>query len=89
MVDASIVENSNKLLKLIVDLGTERRQLVAGIAKSYIPETLVGKSIIIVANMDYRKLAGLESQGMLLATGDGEIVLLTTDKDVPAGTKIG
>lgn len=89
VLECSKVENSNKLLKLTVDLGSEKRQVIAGIGKHYTPEALVGKNIIIVANMEYAKLAGLESQGMLLAAGDAEIVLLTTDKDIAPGTKIG
>lgn len=89
VLEAVAVENSNKLLRLQVDIGTEKRQIVAGIAKSYRPEDLVGKNIIIIANMDYRKLAGQESQGMLLAAGEAEIVLLTTEKDIIPGTKIG
>ncbi len=89
VLEASRVEGSKKLLKIIVGIGTEKRQIIAGIAKSYEPEALLGKNIIIVANMDYRAIAGLESQGMLLAAGDEEIVVLTTEKEVPEGTKIG
>ncbi|VVB99365.1 Methionine--tRNA ligase [uncultured archaeon] len=89
VLEANAVEGSNKLMKLVVDIGTEKRQIIAGIAKYYKPEELAGKNIIIIANMDYRKLAGLESQGMLLAAGESEIVLLTTEKDIAPGTKIG
>ena len=88
VLEAGPVAGSKKLLRLVVDIGTEKRQIIAGIAKAYEPQSLVGKSIIIVANMDYRAIAGLESQGMLMAAGD-EAVLLTTEKEVPAGTKIG
>lgn len=89
VLDAQPVEGSNKLLKLAVDIGTEKRQIIAGLAKFYKPEEVIGKNIIIIANLDYRKLAGLESQGMLLAAGESEIVLLTTEKDIAPGTKIG
>lgn len=88
VVEAARVEGSAKLLRLAVDMGTEKRQIIAGIAKGYTPEELVGKSVIIIANMDYRKLAGLESQGMLLAAGDGEIALLTIDRMLAPGTKV-
>jgi methionyl-tRNA synthetase len=89
VLEAGIVEGSNKLMKLSVDIGTEKRQIIAGIAKFYAPEALIGKNIIIIANLDYRKLAGLESQGMLLAAGESEVVLLTTEKEIAPGTKIG
>ncbi len=89
VIEAYAVENSNKLVRLVVDIGDEKRQIVAGIAKFYAPEELVGKNIITVANMEYRELAGLESQGMLLAAGDGGAVLLTTDRDAAPGTEIG
>lgn len=89
VLEAHSVENSSKLLRLVVDIGAGKRQLVAGIARAYKPEELIGKNIIIVANMDYRKLAGLESQGMLLAAGENEAVLLTAERDIAPGTKIG
>ncbi len=89
VLEAHAVENSGKLLRLLVDIGTEKRQIVAGIAKKYAPEALVGKNIIIITNIDYRKLAGMESQGMLLAAGEKEMVLLTIDGDAAPGMKIG
>jgi methionine--tRNA ligase beta chain len=83
------IEGSEKLLKLKVDLGKEVRQIVAGIAKFYKPEDLVGKEIIVVANLEPKKLMGLESQGMLLAAEkDGEPVILIPEKEVLPGTKI-
>ncbi|VVB66727.1 Methionine--tRNA ligase [Candidatus Gugararchaeum adminiculabundum] len=90
---AEKVPNADKLLKLEIDAGdaTGPRQLVAGIATSYSPEQLIGKKIILVANLAPRKIRGLESQGMLLAAdAEGGPVLLTIDaqKDVPQGTKI-
>lgn len=85
---AEKVDGSDKLLKLKLDLGGEERQLVSGIAKFYQPEELEGKQIVIIANLESRIIFGLESQGMLLAAGEDIPALLTTDKSVPAGTKI-
>jgi methionyl-tRNA synthetase len=86
---AEKVEGSKKLVKLQVDLGTEKRQVVAGIAESYAPETLVGKKVVIVANLKPAKLMGVESNGMVLAASvDGKAVLSTFDADVPPGAKV-
>lgn len=89
VLSAVRVEGSEKLLKLEIELGVEKRQLVAGIGKRYAPEALVGKEIIVVVNLEPRMLMGLESQGMLLAadSSDGP-VLLMPDKEVPPGTTI-
>jgi methionine--tRNA ligase beta chain len=90
VLEAEKVENSEKLLKLKLSLGEEEKQIVAGIGKSYDPETLIGKNIIIVANLEPRKLLGIESQGMLLAASDEEgISLLQPDKEIISGSKIG
>jgi methionine--tRNA ligase beta chain len=89
IIEAEKIEKSEKLLKLIVDLGDERRQLVAGIAKYYKPEDLIGKEIVVVANLEPKKLMGIESQGMLLAANaDGKPVILIPEKEVPPGTKV-
>lgn len=81
--------NADKLLVLQVDLGSEERQIVAGIRGHYAPEELVGRQIVVVANLESAKLRGLESQGMLLAASDGEgIVILTPEKSVSPGAKI-
>ncbi len=83
------VEGADKLLKIDVDLGTEKRQIVAGIAPWYPPETLVGKKIILVANLAPAKIRGNVSHGMLLAAeGDGQVVVLTLDKDLPPGSHV-
>ena len=89
VLSAERVEGSEKLLKLQVDLGTEQRQIVSGIAKAYSPEQLVGKSVVIVANLEPRMIMGLESNGMLLAASDenGQVILLP-EHDVPPGTGI-
>ncbi len=89
VLTAERVPKSTKLLKLLVDIGVEQRQVIAGIATKYAPEDLVGKRIVIVANLKPAKLMGLESQGMVLAAGDEVVTaLLTTLEDVAPGSKI-
>jgi methionyl-tRNA synthetase len=86
---AQAVPKSKKLLKLTVSLGTEERTLVAGIAEHYAPADLVGKKVIIVANLEPAKLMGIESNGMVLAgLADGRLAVLTLDRDLPAGARI-
>lgn len=81
--------NADKLLVLQVNLGAEQRQIVAGIRGHYAPEELIGKQIVVVANLETAKLRGLESQGMLLAASDDDrIVILTPEKQVSPGAKI-
>jgi methionine--tRNA ligase beta chain len=89
ILEVEKIEESEKLLKLIVDLGNEKRQLVAGIAKYYRPEDLVGKEIVVVANLEPKKIMGIESQGMLLAADvEGEPVILIPEKEIPPGSII-
>jgi methionyl-tRNA synthetase len=89
VVSAERIPNADKLLKLDVDLGGERRQLVAGIAASYAPESLVGKRIVVVANLQPARIRGVESQGMLLAADvGGRPVLATFEEPVPPGTLV-
>ncbi len=89
VLTAERVPKSEKLLKLQVDLGGEQRQIVAGIGKKYEPEQLIGKRIVIVANLKPAKLMGIESQGMVLAAGDKDVGgLVTVIEDVPPGTKV-
>jgi methionyl-tRNA synthetase len=79
------------LLKLTVDVGSEVRQILAGIAKSYAPESMVGRKIVIVANLQPRRMRGLESNGMLLAASvgdEGRPVLATFLEDVPNGARL-
>ncbi len=87
---AEPVPKSNKLLKLSVDVGEEKpRTLVAGIALAYKPEDLVGRQVVVVANLQPAKLMGVESQGMVLAASlDGKPVLLRPDTQVPNGTRV-
>jgi len=88
--EAQRVEGSKKLIRLVVDLGTELRQIVAGLAQWYRPEDLVGKRVVVVANLKPRKLMGIESQGMLLAAVDSKGVphLLTVEGDVEPGARV-
>ena len=89
ILEAERVPKSSKLLKLQVDIGTEQRQIVAGIGKKYAPEELVGKTIVVVANLKPAKLMGIESQGMVLAAGDNDMLgLLGVSEDIPVGTKV-
>lgn len=89
VVSAERVDGSEKLLKLQVELGSENRQIIAGIGKTYEPETLIGKEIIIVANLEPRSLMGLESQGMILAANDESgPVLIMPEKEVNPGTEL-
>jgi methionyl-tRNA synthetase len=89
IVSAEPVPKANKLLKLTVDLGQEQRTVVAGIAQSYSPEALAGKSIIVVANLAPRTLRGIESQGMVLAAeSDGQIILAGFDGPAIPGSKV-
>ena len=86
ILEAERVEGSDKLVKLKVDLGSEQRQIVAGIGNVYTPEVLVGKQIIVIANLEPRKLMGLESQGMLLAASDKMgPVLIIPETEVNSG----
>ena len=89
VVIAERVPKSDKLIKLIVNLGGEQRQIVAGIGKKYEPADLVGRSIVIVANLKPAKLMGIESQGMVLAAGDKDVGgLVTVLEEVEPGTKV-
>ena len=90
VVEAEDIPKSKKLLKLVVDLGNEKRQIVSGIKNYYKPEELVGKKVIIVCNLKPAKLCGVVSEGMILAAEDdeGKVCLLTVDKDIKAGSKV-
>ncbi len=91
IVAAERVPKSNKLMRLEVDLGDERRQIVAGIAAVYEPEALIGRNVVVVANLKPAKLMGVDSNGMVLAASVGEAgspVLLDVPADVPPGSKV-
>jgi methionyl-tRNA synthetase len=84
------VPKAKKLLHLSVDLGEpEPRSIVAGIAEAYTPDQLVGRQVIVVANLEPATIRGVASQGMILAAGDAQILGLSAlDRDVPAGTRV-
>ena len=96
IVEADAHPNADRLIVLKVDLGSEQRQIIAGIKGYYQPEAMVGKQIVIVANLAARKMRGLESQGMLLAAsvpGQAEqpladVVVLTVDRPVGPGASV-
>jgi methionine--tRNA ligase beta chain len=91
IVEAIQVPESKKLIKIVVDFGSEKRQAVAGLLKHYKPEELVGKKCVFLLNLQRRMLAGIESQCMILAAEDaaGNISLLQPEKDIVEGSKIG
>ncbi len=89
VLEAEKVEGADKLLKLQIDIGSEKRQIVAGIAQHYTPENIVGKKIIVVKNLKPAEIRGIKSNGMLLAaTKKKDLTLLTLDRDMPVGAKI-
>ena len=91
IIEAAQIPNSKKLIKLMVDFGSENRQAVAGLLKYYTPEELKGKKCVFLLNLQRRVLAGVESQCMILAAEDreGNVVVVAPEKDIPEGSKIG
>ncbi|AAT43459.1 methionine--tRNA ligase subunit beta [Picrophilus oshimae] len=89
VIECEKVEKSRSLLRIILDLGDERKQIVSSIADYYKPEDIIGRNLIIINNLKPAKFMGIESQGMLLAAEDESgVSLLTTDKDVKPGTRV-
>ena len=90
VLTAEKVPNSRKLVKLSIDVGTEQRTLVAGIAEAYEPEALVGRTIVMVFNLKPAKLMGIESNGMVLAASPdgGKPTLVGFDQEIPPGTRV-
>ncbi|MGE5677117.1 MAG: methionine--tRNA ligase [Pseudomonadota bacterium] len=89
VLECEKVEGSDKLLKLQLEVGSEKRQVVSGIAKYYEPEELVGKSVVLVANLKPVKLRGVESNGMILAAADeSSVVVVTPLSDMPSGSQV-
>jgi methionyl-tRNA synthetase len=81
--------NADKLMVLQIDLGSEQRQICAGIRDHYTPEELIGRQIVVVVNLEPARFRGLESQGMLLAASDqGRVIFLTPEKTVQPGAKV-
>ncbi len=89
ILTAEKVEKSNKLLKIEVDFGDHKRQILSGISKQYDPKDIVGKSCPFIINLEPREMMGLESQGMIMAADeDGVPVLIHPDRDVEAGSEV-
>ena len=88
ILECEPVEKSEKLLKLKVSFGNEERQIVSGIAKDYTPEELIGKKVIIVANLAPAKLCGVESNGMILASGEETVRVVFLDPETPLGERV-
>ncbi len=89
VLSAQKIEGADKLYKLQVDMGSEKRQIVSGIAKHYSPEELVGKNVVVIANLKPVKLRGVDSYGMILAAADDTTLkVCTIDGDIPAGTQV-
>ncbi len=90
VVECQPHDNADKLLVLQIDLGGERRQICAGLRQHYQPEQLVGKQIVVVANLAPRQMRGQVSQGMLLAATDpsGKVIVISPSEPVAAGAKV-
>jgi methionyl-tRNA synthetase len=91
VLEAERIKGADKLLRLVVDLGFEKRQILAGIALAYAPESLVGRKVVIVANLQPRKMRGLESQGMVVAASvgdDGRPVLASFVEEIENGARL-
>ncbi len=89
VLEAERVQGADRLLKLQITLGDEKRQIVAGIAEFYTPEQIVGKKVIVVANLKPTMIRGHESRGMLLAAKKGsQLSVVTVDRDLPPGAKV-
>ena len=89
IIEAERVEGTDKLVKMQVNIGTETRQMIGGIADKYAPEELVGKKVIVIVNLKSAVIRGIESQGMLLAAEvGGKAIIPFFTEDVPAGTKV-
>ncbi len=89
VTNAERVPSSNKMLKLVVDFGSEKRQILTGIGQHLEPDHFIGKQMPFILNLEPRKIMGLESQGMIIAADiAGKPVLLHPEKEVPGGTKV-
>lgn len=89
IIEAEKVEGSSKIIKTMVDLGEEKRQILAGIGEFYAPEELINKIVAVVANLSSKKIMGMDSEGMILAVKDGDnLSLLGIEKEIKIGSKI-
>ena len=90
VLEAEEIPGADRLWKLTIDLGGEKRQIVAGIKAHYLREALLGRSVIVVNNLAPAVIRGVESRGMLLAAKNGpDLAVLTLDKDLPPGSSVG
>ena len=85
---AEAVPKTDKLLKLVLDLGGEQRTVISGIAGAYVPADIVGRTVLFLANLKPAKIRGVVSHGMILAAGSDPLSLACFDRDVPPGTKV-
>jgi len=89
IINAQKVPGKDKLLVMQVDIGTETRTVVAGIAQEFSPEELIGKQVVLVANLEPKRIGGIVSHGMILAAGEEKaLAIVTLDREVPPGTKV-
>lgn len=89
ILEAVKVDGSSKLIKVIIDLGHEKRQVLAGIGEYYLPEELVGKNVVVVTNLLPRKIMGFDSEAMILAVkNSNNLSLLSIEKDIEVGSRI-
>ena len=88
VISCEKVPKAKKLLCMQLDLGYEKRQVVSGIAAFYTPEEMIGKKVIVVANLKPAKLCGIESQGMILASGEEKVRVVFLDDETPLGERV-
>ena len=90
ILEANQIPGSRNLIRMIVDFGTEKRQAVAGLARQYTPEELVGNKYVFICNLEHKTMMGIESECMIFAAEDtqGNIVLLRPERDIEAGSKV-
>jgi methionine--tRNA ligase beta chain len=86
---AERVPNTDKLVKMVINIGEEKRQVIAGIGNSYTPEQLMGRKLVVLANLEHKKFRGLDSEAMILAADwEGGTVVIFVADDVPVGTRV-
>jgi methionyl-tRNA synthetase len=86
---AEKVPNTDRLVKMIINIGEEKRQVIAGIGSSYTPEQLVGRKLVVLVNLEHKKFKGLESEAMILAADwEGSVAVIFVGDDVPVGTRV-
>jgi methionyl-tRNA synthetase len=86
---AERVLNTDKLIKMVINIGGEKRQTIAGIGSSYTPEQLVGRKLVVLVNLEHKKFKALDSEAMILAADwDGGTVVISVADDVPVGTRV-